>query len=536
MNSRFSKIALCGAALLGSAAFVACDDTTNVYQKPGIDMLEKGKEMPDCEKSNAGDMLYVSDSLAVYFCADGEWAALNGSDGAEGEAGAKGEQGEQGETGEKGKPGAAGTSCTAKSVKKGIEVSCGGVVIDTLTNGAQGKPGTSCTAKSVKNGIEVSCDGVVIDTLTNGKPGERGNDGYSCSVSQNSAKDTTTITCETEDGDVSYKVANGSKGDGGEGCEITDKKDGEVTIKCGDSDPVTLFKAMCGGKPYDPENFFCYEDSAYACGDKPYNPKKEFCHEGEIFSCGDKPYDPTKEYCLTLESADQTEYRIEDLLLDSRDGKKYKTVTIGNQVWMAENLNHFVYDDAYDDNYTEEQKHEGTHSMCYGQGGNDGLTQEKYEANCAEYGRLYTWFAVVDKKNGSCGDNSHCGISGKVQGICPEDWHVPTNTEWEMLHNTVGEVKKLKSKTGWSNDANGTDDYGFNALPSGFGNTWHSYGALLYNACFWTSTESATPVTYGNGSTSYSNAVSVCLLDDEDFLDDDLKENAFAVRCVKGSD
>jgi uncharacterized protein (TIGR02145 family) len=108
--------------------------------------------------------------------------------------------------------------------------------------------------------------------------------------------------------------------------------------------------------------------------------------------------------------------------IDKRDGKTYKTVKIGNQVWMAENL-------AYN----------AQGSVCY----------DNDPANEAKYGRLYDWETA--KKS------------------CPEGWHLPSDEEWQMLIDFVGEDagKKLKAKSGWADNGNGTDKHGFTALPGG---------------------------------------------------------------------
>ena len=112
-------------------------------------------------------------------------------------------------------------------------------------------------------------------------------------------------------------------------------------------------------------------------------------------------------------------------LQDKRDGKTYKTVKIGTQIWMAENLN---YDNK--DGY----------SSCY----------DDKEENCTKYGRLYRWSAA-DK-------------------ACPAGWHLPTRKDWYDLFQTVGgkdaAIRTLKSKNGWINN-NGTDSFGFSALPYG---------------------------------------------------------------------
>jgi len=119
-------------------------------------------------------------------------------------------------------------------------------------------------------------------------------------------------------------------------------------------------------------------------------------------------------------------------LTDPRDNKTYKTVKIGEQIWMAENLN-----------YLGERK---------------GCFYEK-EANCNIYGRLYD---LDDAKK-----------------ACPKGWHLPSNEEWQTLIDFVGgdkvAGKNLKAKSGWENNGNGTDNFGFSALPGGFGDWGDRY-------------------------------------------------------------
>ena len=117
-------------------------------------------------------------------------------------------------------------------------------------------------------------------------------------------------------------------------------------------------------------------------------------------------------------------------LLDARDDQTYSTVIINSQIWMAENLNYVV---------------DG--SKCY----------EDSNSNCAQYGRLYDWETA--------------------RNACPTGWHLPNEKEWTKLAVATGNggyeaAKKLKSTSGWNN-SNGTDDYGFSALPGGiFGASW----------------------------------------------------------------
>ncbi|SOE78327.1 major paralogous domain-containing protein [Fibrobacter sp. UWT3] len=176
-------------------------------------------------------------------------------------------------------------------------------------------------------------------------------------------------------------------------------------------------------------------------------------------------------------------------LTDTRDGQTYKTVTIGDQVWMAENLNY-----------------ETENSYCY----------DDDPSNCAKYGRLYTWAAAMDSvgtwtTNGKgCGYGSECSPTGTIRGICPEGWHLPDTTEWNTLITSVGGVQDedyaykwhgagtaLKSTGGWYNDRNGTDAFGFSALPAGYRDYDGNYYGEGHYADFWSSTE-------GNSSSAYS--------------------------------
>jgi len=108
---------------------------------------------------------------------------------------------------------------------------------------------------------------------------------------------------------------------------------------------------------------------------------------------------------------------------DSRDGRSYKSVTIGSQVWMAENLNYNTSD-----------------SKCYGEGSpvseidkNLGgrfertLTNGEIQANCAVYGRLYNWNTAMG--NAASSSSTPSG----VRGIYPSDWHLPGDAEWDTL-------------------------------------------------------------------------------------------------------
>jgi uncharacterized protein (TIGR02145 family) len=131
---------------------------------------------------------------------------------------------------------------------------------------------------------------------------------------------------------------------------------------------------------------------------------------------------------------------------DPRDGKTYKTITIGNQIWMAENLNY-----------------NASGSKCY----------DNNSANAQKYGRLYDWETA--------------------KRACPPGWHLPSDAEWTTLTDFVGGSStagtKLKSANGWNSDGNGTDEYGFSALPGG-GKSNGGFYSVGDSGNWWSATES----------------------------------------------
>jgi len=169
--------------------------------------------------------------------------------------------------------------------------------------------------------------------------------------------------------------------------------------------------------------------------------------------------------------------------VDGRDNKTYKKVTIGSQSWMAENLNY----DAAD-------------SKCY-----------QKPANCDKYGRLYTWDTAVK--------------------VCPGGWHLPSDAEWETLVINTGREKRagerLKSETGWWDYNNGTNEYGFSALPGGSGYSNGSFFNAGNNGYWWSATEEVK----SNGSKIFVRSMSINSAVKRDSYE---KKGRFhSVRCVQ---
>jgi len=153
----------------------------------------------------------------------------------------------------------------------------------------------------------------------------------------------------------------------------------------------------------------------------------------------------------------------------------YETVVIGNQTWMARNLNYVVDD-----------------SRCYGEGK---LSNDEIQANCAKYGRLYTWSAAMALPSDCNQKSCDSLISVKHQGICPLGWHIPSDGEWTTLTDFIGDKAgtKLKATSGWNdyegNSGNGTDDYGFFGLPGGIGYSDGSFDRVGFGGIWWGASE-----------------------------------------------
>ncbi len=204
---------------------------------------------------------------------------------------------------------------------------------------------------------------------------------------------------------------------------------------------------------------------------------------------------------LTLKNDAQT---VKDI-----DGNFYNTITIGNQVWMKENLKvtkfkngktiSFVTDNTEWNNLT-------TPAYCWYN--NDTVK------NKDTYGALYNWYAVTTEK------------------LCPKGWHVPTDAEWTILtdylggYTVVGGKLKEAKATHWGNPNTGaTDSSGFTALPGGRrGYLDGSFGYLCYHGYFWSATETGSP-----------DAWYRVLFYDDTYVGRyyDHKTHGFSVRCLK---
>ena len=357
-------------------------ETTEVERdidETGVPILEKGVSLrhSDCNKNSIGDVVYVADSAAVYYCTTYGWRHLTGKDGRNGKNGKDGRNGADGTDGE---PGIDGVDCSISSFSGGYAVICG----------------SSQDAINITRRVPRNCE--------------------VSSVSPSGFK----ILC---DDDVAVQKA-GVAGEDGEDCKIRQLDSGAVEFACV-NDTVIVHVATCGGKPYDPETEYCVLDTVRTA------------EEYKMFKkCWDTPVDWSNHFC------------------DTRDGRAYRFTKIGDQVWMAENLA-----------YSNSKK---TPSLTDG-----------YYIYGVDLGCRYTWGAAIDsfeiarysQYKVTCGyerDNKDCHLPGKVQGICPKGWHLPTAYDIGVMLEAIGTtspssvLKSEKTQQGW---AAGDDLYGFSVLP-----------------------------------------------------------------------
>ena len=210
-------------------------------------------------------------------------------------------------------------------------------------------------------------------------------------------------------------------------------------------------------------------------------------------------------------------------LTDARDGHKYKTVQIGNQTWMAENLN-------YIDTLKMGCSKIDGYRFC-----SEATCLDRQNKTCDVMGAFYTWAAAVDSARlvsesvnpeKCCFCGAKCSMPAQVQGICPDGWHLPSDDEWKTLFISVGGVdfagQALKARNGWGEEYN-QDAYGFSALPTGLVHMEHVL--LDSTAFFWSVTDSN--CYYAHSVMVSPNSSPATILKETEKLDH------LSVRCVK---
>ncbi|MGE0077112.1 MAG: FISUMP domain-containing protein [Bacteroidales bacterium] len=202
------------------------------------------------------------------------------------------------------------------------------------------------------------------------------------------------------------------------------------------------------------------------------------------------------------------------------DGNIYRTVVIGKQIWMAENLKTTTYNNGIKILFvTSDSIWQNLNNGAY-------CWYHNTDSNATKYGALYNWYAV------------------RSGNLCPAGWRVPTDENWIQLEGYIDTKykandaiwntpmlrgynagKRLKSKFGWNSNGNGFDSFGFNALPAGerSGNKYF-FRHIGNNAFWWCSTELDTSLSW------YRCFV---FFDDRIIRNTHPKTMGFSVRCVK---
>ncbi len=190
------------------------------------------------------------------------------------------------------------------------------------------------------------------------------------------------------------------------------------------------------------------------------------------------------------------------------EGNSYKTIKIGNQTWMAENLRvtHYNNGDLITHGLIRMDLYSLIEEGAYGSynGTND-------KDSIATFGLLYNWAAISDSR-----------------GIAPEGWHIPSKDEWETLLSSLGggidaELKLIESGSlHWYYMNLGNNSSGFTALPAGQYNTGEFYG-IGYWTAWWTATEIDEQTAYGKEfSSNYPAKISTFT-----------KDMGLSIRCIK---
>lgn len=171
-------------------------------------------------------------------------------------------------------------------------------------------------------------------------------------------------------------------------------------------------------------------------------------------------------------------------LTDARDGKVYKWVAIGNQIWMAENL-------AYLPSVVGPKIGSKTTAYYYvlDYDGID-VIKAKDQSNYEKYGVFYNWTAAM------AGSASSMGNPSMVQGVCPTGWHLPSDAEWAELtaylggDSIAGGKLKETGTTHWNaNNTGATNETGFTALPAGNRSVYGQFVMNRFSGLWWSATE-----------------------------------------------
>lgn len=191
--------------------------------------------------------------------------------------------------------------------------------------------------------------------------------------------------------------------------------------------------------------------------------------------------------CLLILNSSAQTFTCGDTLLDVRDGKKYLTVLIGSQCWMKQNLNYGKTVTSYTSTTTHTDMYNNSIAEKYAPNGDS--------TKLPAYGGLYEWDELMN----------YTTVAGG-QGLCPANWHVPTDAEWQTMIVAAGATmvtttggsggNKLKAIGEGVGPGIGTNTSGFSAKAAGDRDSYGIFYGLGLRFIFWTSTQTTSPSAY----------------------------------------
>ena len=525
-----------------------------------ITTYETLEDMPNCTAKREGETAYVEEDEGTYVCTDGEWTAESpessgsssskggkkdddGDEDGDGDGSDDGEDndGDSGSSGESSSGAAPSSSSTAPVIitdGKTVDGSCYPDRSLALKNDTV----TWYFARAILDSTASASDIVAYHVLINGTD---------CAWTLTGAsKSSVVVKCSKSSVAAVYSST---------GNYTASIKAGENTITCSGVRVVNEYPSSSSEVPssssvvpssssavpssssVEPESSSEEESSS---SEEPSSSSWEKLSSQELYvssSGGSEEPESSNEGnssgsvgssgSVNPVSSDASVYdSIANTLTDLRDGQVYRTTTINvpaedySKVWMAENLNY---------RYLGPTADEDSSSFCY----------DNDPANCTKYGRLYLWSAAMDSAGiikgntaNGCGYYSECSLSGTVRGVCPKGWHLPSEAEWSALFTAVGGKSaartKLKSASGWNSSGNGTDDFGFSALPAGYryeNGSYYGEGKIAY---FWSSSFSSSTDNINN---DYADRRYLYYNNDPPAHDrsNNNEDEGYSVRCLK---
>ena len=231
---------------------------------------------------------------------------------------------------------------------------------------------------------------------------------------------------------------------------------------------VSVWEYICKNKIWRTATQLERDTYQWSCSATNEGEIKKVNVNDNVYICKNKVWQEAYKEKYCFENKNKCTY-----FTDARDNQQYAYVVIGEQTWMAENLNY-----------------EAVGSMCY----------NNLDSNCDIYGRLYNWETA--------------------KTVCPSGWHLPSNAEWDVLVTYAG--GEMSATSGWYSNS-GTDQYGFSALPGGYGYSSGSFSLVGSSGYWWSAT---------GGNASHADLY-IIYGSDRMYRNVFSKSNLYSVRCMK---